>query len=312
MDPRTTTGRAADRRRRATRARHRPPSSVRRPSLYLGAAVAGAVLVNVLVGTGPAAHAEAGDAEPVSVAQQLGLEQQAGPVDVTEDLRPLEELAASRSSREAAQTAAQQSQAAADQAALDRQRAEAEAAARAAAEAEAAARAAAEAEAAQAAAAQAAAASAAKAAAAAKPAAAGKAGPAAQQRSGGAAAATAAAVAAVARISNSAGPVAPHVQAAANAVVSNVSGITSIGGTRASAADPNGHPSGLAVDYMVSPAVGDAVVQYHVAHWDELGVDYLIWQQRMLSSPNGGWKAMADRGGATANHMDHVHVNHNP
>ena len=101
-------------------------------------------------------------------------------------------------------------------------------------------------------------------------------------------------------------------QAAANAVFANVPGISSIGGTRPSAADPNGHPSGLAVDYMVSPAVGDAVVEYHIAHWDELGVDYLIWQQRMLSSPNGSWKAMADRGGATANHMDHVHVNHNP
>jgi hypothetical protein len=100
------------------------------------------------------------------------------------------------------------------------------------------------------------------------------------------------------------------VQAAADAVSGNVPGISSIGGTRASAADPGGHPSGLAVDYMVSAAVGDAVVAYHIAHWDELRVEYLIWEQRMLSSPNGSWKAMADRGGATANHMDHVHVNH--
>ena len=104
------------------------------------------------------------------------------------------------------------------------------------------------------------------------------------------------------------------VQAAANAVVSNVPGAGSItlGGTRPSAADPGGHPSGLALDYMVgtNSALGDAIVAYHIAHWDELRVDYVIWQQRMLSSPNGAWKPMADRGGATANHMDHPHVNY--
>jgi hypothetical protein len=114
----------------------------------------------------------------------------------------------------------------------------------------------------------------------------------------------------VARINNSAGDVKPIVQAAANMVMSNVPGISSIGGTRASAADPSGHPSGLAVDYMTSPAVGDAVVAYHIAHWDDLGVKYLIWQQRMLSAPNGSWTQMENRGSPTANHMDHVHVNH--
>ena len=52
-------------------------------------------------------------------------------------------------------------------------------------------------------------------------------------------------------------------------------GIT-IGGTRASAADPGGHPSGLALDYMVmsDAALGDAIAQYHIAHWDELGVEH--------------------------------------
>jgi hypothetical protein len=83
-----------------------------------------------------------------------------------------------------------------------------------------------------------------------------------------------------------------------------------IGGTRASAADPGGHPSGLALDYMCSPSLGDAIAEYHIAHWDELGVEYIIWQQRMLSSPGGAWKSMENRGSATANHMDHVHVNY--
>jgi hypothetical protein len=262
----------------------------RRPALYLGAATAGAVLAGVVVGTEPAAQAEAAPPQTVSVAQELGLTAGSGPVDVATELQPLQDLAATRSTRE---TAAQQVQAAADQAVLDRQRAEAEAAAKAKAEADAAAKARAEAEAAQAAAlAQA-----------------GAAAPAAA-----APRASAAAAGTVARITNTAGPVAAIVQAAANAVVSAVPGAGSItlGGTRPSAADPGGHPSGLALDYMVmsDAALGDAIVEYHKAHWDELGVDYIIWQQRMLSSPNGSWKAMADRGGATANHYDHVHVNH--
>ena len=257
----------------------------RRPALYLGAATAGAVLAGVVVGTEPAAQAEAAPPQTVSVAQELGLTAGSGPVDVATELQPLQDLAATRSTREAAETAAQQVQAAADQAVLDRQRAEAEAAAKAKAKAEA------------------------EAARAAAPAQAGAAAPAAAAHR-----ASAAAAGTVARITNTAGPVAPVVQAAANRVVSTVPGADSItlGGTRPSAADPGGHPSGLALDYMVmsDAALGNAIVEYHKAHWDELGVDYIIWQQRMLSSPNGSWKAMADRGGATANHMDHPHVNY--
>jgi hypothetical protein len=119
---------------------------------------------------------------------------------------------------------------------------------------------------------------------------------------------------AVARITNSAGSVKPQVQTAANAVVSNVPGADGItlGGTRASATDPHGHPSGLALDYMVmsNATLGDAIARYHIDHWDELGVEYIIWEQRMLSSPGGSWQMMADRGSATQNHMDHVHVNY--
>ncbi|MBB3083921.1 hypothetical protein [Geodermatophilus sabuli] len=119
---------------------------------------------------------------------------------------------------------------------------------------------------------------------------------------------------AAAEITNSAGAVQPRAQAAADAVVAAVPGAAgiTIGGTRASAADPHGHPSGLALDYMVGTdaALGDAIVAHHLAHWDELGVEYVIWQQRILTSPTGVWKAMADRGSPTANHMDHPHVNY--
>ncbi|MCW2676573.1 MAG: hypothetical protein JWR70_1613, partial [Modestobacter sp.] len=128
------------------------------------------------------------------------------------------------------------------------------------------------------------------------------------------AAAPAATATAVAHISNSAGNARPQTQAAANAVVTNVPGVSgiTIGGTRASAVDPKGHPSGLALDYMVgaNAALGDAVVRYHIAHWNELGAEYIIWQQKILTSPTGSWKQMEDRGSATANHRDHVHVNY--
>jgi hypothetical protein len=313
MHPRTTTsGRSAASVNRSNR--RRGPLAGRRPGIYLGVAAAGAVLVNVLVGPQPAATAEAGTAtESVAVAQALGVSAQSGPAETAPaDLQPLEDLAATRSSREAAETAAQQSQAAADQATVDRQRAEAEAAARAAEEA-AAAQAAAEAAAAQAA--EAAAAEQAEAEADAAEAQEAEEAEAAESSQGAATVASSTAASVVARITNTAGSVKPQVQAAANTVVSNVPGADGItlGGTRASAADPGGHPSGLALDYMVmtDAALGDAIVAYHRAHWDELGVDYLIWQQRMLSSPNGSWSTMEDRGGTTANHYDHVHVNYN-
>ena len=155
---------------RSSSNRHRPPVGFRRPALLLAAAVAGGVMVNVLVAGQPDAEAQAAPEQPMSVAAQLAASSQstdtAAPAgDVTERLG---ELAASRSEREAQQVAAAQSQAAADQAVID---AKIAAEAKAAAEAQAAAEAkAAEEAAARAAEEEAAQAAAAKAAAAAKPA----------------------------------------------------------------------------------------------------------------------------------------------
>jgi hypothetical protein len=245
-----------------------------------------------LVAGGPLAAATASTHEQsssVAVADALGIDATGADVRVSGDTDMLEQLAASRSQRDAEQATAAASQAQAEQAAAA---AQAEAAARAAAEAAAAA----EAQAAAEAAAEAAAAAAAT------------------ESPSAAAAVAGTTVSAVAKISNTAGPVRPQTQAAANAVVSNVPGAADItlGGTRASATDPGGHPSGLALDYMVlsDEALGEAIVAYHVAHWDELGVEYVIYKQRMLSSPGGAWTQMENRGSPTANHMDHVHVNY--
>jgi hypothetical protein len=128
---------------------HRRPSAYRRPALFLTVAAAGAVLANVVLGADPSAQAESATPQSVSVAQQLGLTAQSAPAPADADLQPLEDLAASRSTRDAEQAAAQQAQAAADQAELDRRKAEEEAAAKAAADAQAAAQAQAAAAAAQ-------------------------------------------------------------------------------------------------------------------------------------------------------------------
>jgi hypothetical protein len=362
MNVRTTISGA---RRRHSAPTRRPRAGVR-TGTYLASAAAGVVLVTALIGSevAPQVEARGADAtsvgaapshpepaEPQSIAGQLGIGASSAPEDVTDRLQPLEELAASRSSREDAAAAAAIAQAVADRAALDRQRTEAEAAGRRAAEEAAGMQAAAE----EAAGVRAAAASAAAREAATREAVATKAAaeraaaaiapvapaappapvvvappaPTAPTAPPASRAAAPLAVAApapiarppapapvrgVARITNNAGAVRPQVQAAADAVVGGVPGAGSItlGGTRASAADPGGHPSGLALDYMVltDRALGNAIVAYHVAHWDELGVAYIIWEQRILSSPGGAWKQMENRGSATANHVDHVHVNH--
>ncbi|MCA0145169.1 transglycosylase SLT domain-containing protein [Blastococcus sp. LR1] len=97
----------------------------RRPALLLGVAAAGALMVNVVTAGEPAAQAEPQLAS-VSVAEQLGITQEAAPVEehAVTAVDSLGELAASRSERQAAQDAAVQAQIAADQAELDRRAAE--------------------------------------------------------------------------------------------------------------------------------------------------------------------------------------------
>ena len=109
----------------------RPPLPGRRPAVYLGTAAVGAVLVGMLTGAG-AGTADTADLESVSVASQLGIPADPSPVDAAGAVGPLGQLVASRSERDAAQSAAAQAQLAADQAELDRRAAEEAAAAEAA------------------------------------------------------------------------------------------------------------------------------------------------------------------------------------
>jgi len=115
-EPATAAPRAGHRR----AARRLPPGGLRRPALYLSVAAAGAIMVNVLGGGEPDAHADAA-AETVTVAEQLGLSSQQTATALTDGelADRLGDLAAQRSQRESEQAAAVQAQAAADQAARD-------------------------------------------------------------------------------------------------------------------------------------------------------------------------------------------------
>jgi hypothetical protein len=66
------------------------------------------------------------------------------------------------------------------------------------------------------------------------------------------------------------------------------------------------HPRGLALDLMVRGDRGDRIASCALANQEELGVDYVIWEQRV--NHGDGWERMSDRGGDTENHYDHVHV----
>jgi hypothetical protein len=71
------------------------------------------------------------------------------------------------------------------------------------------------------------------------------------------------------------------------------------------------HASGRALDIMTSDVgLGNDIADFLRAHASELDVFDVIWRQRIWTSQRAGdgWRSMPDRGSATANHMDHVHV----
>jgi hypothetical protein len=75
-------------------------------------------------------------------------------------------------------------------------------------------------------------------------------------------------------------------------------------GGRPNASD---HPRGLAVDFMTAGGVsGDELADYALKYRDDLKIKYVIWKQRI--NFGRGWQGMPNRGSATANHFDHVHI----
>ena len=71
------------------------------------------------------------------------------------------------------------------------------------------------------------------------------------------------------------------------------------------------HTSGKALDIMISDvALGNQIAAFLQAHASELDIFDVIWRQHIWTSQRAGdgWRSMPNRGSATANHMDHVHV----
>lgn len=74
------------------------------------------------------------------------------------------------------------------------------------------------------------------------------------------------------------------------------------------------HSSGKAIDFMVSdPSLGQAVADWARAHASELDLYDILWAQHIWTPVRSseGWRSMPDRGSATANHYDHVHISVN-
>ena len=99
------------------------------------------------------------------------------------------------------------------------------------------------------------------------------------------------------------------------AVRANFPQITSIGGVRR---DPlPDHPSGRALDLMIpsyksasGKALGQKIALWAKANARSLGINYVIWNQHIwnIERDKEGWRYMADRGGDSANHKNHVHI----
>lgn len=74
------------------------------------------------------------------------------------------------------------------------------------------------------------------------------------------------------------------------------------------------HSSGKAIDFMISDSgLGQAVADWARAHASELDLYDVIWSQHIWTPVRSGegWRSMSDRGSATANHFDHVHISVN-
>ena len=84
--------------------------------------------------------------------------------------------------------------------------------------------------------------------------------------------------------------------------------VSSFGGRRASGGF---HGTGQAVDVMISnSSVGWAIANWTRANASRLGVSEVIYYQKIwtVERSSEGWRPMSDRGSASANHYDHVHV----
>ena len=70
------------------------------------------------------------------------------------------------------------------------------------------------------------------------------------------------------------------------------------------------HSTGRALDIMISGSAGWDIANWLRANSGQLGITEIIYSQKIWTSQRAGdgWRGMSNRGSATANHYDHVHV----
>ena len=95
--------------------------------------------------------------------------------------------------------------------------------------------------------------------------------------------------------------------AAHRAICARFPQVTAYGGYRGGSAN---HSSGRALDVMVSGAAGWEIANWARANASALGITEVIHAQKIWTTQRAGdgWRGMSDRGSATANHYDHVHL----
>jgi hypothetical protein len=95
--------------------------------------------------------------------------------------------------------------------------------------------------------------------------------------------------------------------AAHRAICARFPQVSSFGGYRPGSGN---HSSGRALDVMISGAAGQEVANWARANASALGITEVIYAQRIWTTQRAGdgWRGMSDRGSATANHYDHVHL----
>ncbi|MFT3861103.1 hypothetical protein [Micropruina sp.] len=89
--------------------------------------------------------------------------------------------------------------------------------------------------------------------------------------------------------------------------------IKRIGGWRAGSRYSGDHPAGRAIDVMIpswkkNATLGRSIAKYFTKHAKKYTIHYVIFRQKIWTVQNPHWRTMASRGGATANHFDHVHI----
>lgn len=76
--------------------------------------------------------------------------------------------------------------------------------------------------------------------------------------------------------------------------------------------DDGDHGTGQALDIMVysNSSLGQSIADYVQSNASALHVSEILWAQQIwtVQRASEGWRPLEDRGSATANHYDHVHV----